>query len=203
MDTTRVAHYYNRNAGHYDDSMRMFERWLGPEGRPWACAQARGDVLEIAIGTGRNLPFYAADVRLTGVDISEAMLAIARQRARDLGRQVELRVGDAQALDFPAGTFDTVVSTLSMCAIPDAPRAIAEAQRVLRPDGRLVLFEHVRSPNLFVRTFQRLVNPLSLRFACDDLLREPARMVAAQGLAIEQLDRLKLGIVERVVARAH
>jgi ubiquinone/menaquinone biosynthesis C-methylase UbiE len=119
--------------------------------REWVCAQATGNVLEIGIGTGRNLPHYPHDMRLTGVEVSPAVLAIARARARELGREVDLRVGDAQALEFPDESFDSIVCTLSLCTIPDDRAAVAEMRRVLRAGGRLLLLEHVRSPLLPVR----------------------------------------------------
>jgi ubiquinone/menaquinone biosynthesis C-methylase UbiE len=88
--------------------MAFMERWLFAGGREWVCRQAVGEVLEVAIGTGCNLPFYAPGVHLTGVEFSPAMLELARQRASDLRRQVDLRVGDAQALDLANEAFDTV-----------------------------------------------------------------------------------------------
>ena len=94
------------------------ERILFEDGRQWACSRATGDVLEVAIGTGRNLPFYPPHVRLTAIEFSPAMLDIARKRAANPGRQiaaVDLRLGDAQALDLPDAAFDTVICTLSLC----------------------------------------------------------------------------------------
>ncbi len=137
---------WDKQAASYDKRIGWFERRMfGEEHRPWAARRARGDVLEVAVGTGLNLPFYAPDVRLTGIDISPSMLDLARQRAADLGRAVDLREGDAHALAFPGASFDTVVCTLSLCNIPDPDRAIAEMKRVLRQDGRLVLVDHIRS----------------------------------------------------------
>lgn len=74
--------------------MGFYERLLFRGGREWVCSQAAGEVLEIAVGTGRNLPHYSAGVRLTGIELSPAMLEIARARARELGRDADLRVGD-------------------------------------------------------------------------------------------------------------
>ena len=181
--------------------MRFFDRLLFAGGREWVCAQATGEVLEIAIGTGRNLPHYAHDVRLTGIEVSPAMLEVARARARDLGRAADLHVGDAQALEFPDESFDTVVCTLALCTIPDDRAAVAEVRRVLRPGGRFLLLEHVRSPLLPVRLGQRLLDPLFLRLEGDHLLREPLEHVEAEGFAIERVERAKLGIVERAAAR--
>jgi len=200
-ETQRVLHLYEKEAHKYDRQMRFFERLLFTGGREWVCAQAAGEVLEIAIGTGRNLPHYPPDVQLTGIELSPAMLELARARARELGRQVDLRVGDVQALEFPDESFDTVVSTLTLCTIPDDRVAVAEVRRVLRPDGRFLLLEHVRSRLLPVRLAQRMLDPLAVRFEADHLLREPLEQLQAEGFVVESLERSKLGIVERVAAR--
>jgi ubiquinone/menaquinone biosynthesis C-methylase UbiE len=180
--------------------MGRWERVLFGGGREWVCSKARGDVLEIAIGTGRNLPYYPADVRLTAVELSPQMLEIARKRAADVGREVDLRLGDAQSLDFPDDSFDTVVCTFALCTIPDERQAVAEAFRVLRPEGRFVLIEHVRSPRFPVRAVQRAIDPISVRFGGDHQVREPLEHLEPAGFKVEHVNRSKLGIVERVAA---
>src|SRR5262249_41267843 len=151
----RVREIFDASAASYDRATAFNEKLLFGDGRAWACSQATGQVLEIAIGTGLNLPFYPADVEITGIELSPAMLEIASQRAHSLGRQVDLVVGDAQALPFPDQRFDTVVCTISLCSIPDERQAIAEVWRVLRPGGRFVALEHVRSPNTIIHGFER------------------------------------------------
>jgi ubiquinone/menaquinone biosynthesis C-methylase UbiE len=200
-ETERVLRLYEKEAPKYDRQMRFFEWLLFGSGREWVCSQAEGEVLEIAVGTGRNLPYYPDGVRLSGVELSPAMVEIARTRARELGREIDLRVGDAQALEFPDESFDSVVCTLSLCTIPDDRAAVAEVRRVLRPGGRFLLLEHVRSPLLPIRIAERLLEPLMLRFEADHLTREPLEHLRAEGFAIERLERSKLGIVERVAAR--
>lgn len=199
-ETKRVKDIYEEVADRYDRLIGFPERLLFKGGRQWVCSQARGDVLEIALGTGRNLPHYPQGVRLTGIELSPAMLEVARQRAGDLGIQANLREGDAQSLPFADESFDTVVSTLSLCTIPDDRRALAEAARVLRPGGRLLLLEHVRSPNPAVRAAQRLLDPLTVRFQSDHLLREPLDHLDETGLELENVERSKQGLVERVAA---
>jgi ubiquinone/menaquinone biosynthesis C-methylase UbiE len=201
VETERVLGLYEKEAGKYDREMNFFDRLLFAGGREWVCSQAAGDVLEIGIGTGRNLSHYRDDVSLIGLELSPAMLEIARARARELGREVDLRVGDAQALEFPDDSFDAVVCTLSLCTIPDDRAAVAEVRRVLRPGGRFLLLEHVRSPVLPVRLGQRLLDPLAVRFEADHLLREPLEHLRAERFEVERCERSKLGIVERVVAR--
>jgi ubiquinone/menaquinone biosynthesis C-methylase UbiE len=200
-ESRRVRDLYDREAARYDSIVRIPERLLFADGRVWATAHAIGDVLEIAVGTARNLRHYRSDVRLTGVDISPAMLAIAQERAQALGRATDLRVGDAQNLDLPTERFDSVVSTLALCTIPDDRRALAEAWRVLRPGGRLILLEHVRSPQPMVRLLQRLLEPLAIRYAGDHLLRDPLDHLSDLGFSIEYCGRSRAGIVERLVAR--
>ena len=200
-ETERVRRIWEKIARDYDRSMSFVERLLFAGGREWVCSQAEGDVLEIAVGTGRNLPFYPRAVRLTGVDFSPAMLEIARSRAAQAGMDVELREGDAQMLDFADASFDTVVCTLSLCSIPDDRRAVAEVKRVLRPGGRFLLMEHVRSPVLPVRFGQYVINWFSVRFQGDHMLREPLEHLRVFGFLVERLERRKLGFVELVAAR--
>ncbi|MEV4490185.1 class I SAM-dependent methyltransferase [Micromonospora coxensis] len=192
---------WDRHAAGYDRQMNLLERRFLRDTRAWICRQATGDTLEVAVGTGRNLPYYAADVRLTGVDLSPRMLEIARRRAADLGRQADLRLGTAHQLDFPDASFDSVVCTLSLCAIPDDRRAVAEMIRVLRPGGLLLLADHVVGATRAVRAVQRLLELVSVPAAGEHFRRRPITHVAAAGLHIEKHERFARGVVERLAAR--
>jgi ubiquinone/menaquinone biosynthesis C-methylase UbiE len=199
--TKRLRRYWDKHARTYDTQIAFWEGRLFADGRQWVCAQAAGEVLEVAIGTGRNLPHYPPDVRLTGVEFSPAMLDLARRRAEELGRRVDLRLGDAQALDLPDASFDTVVCTLSLCAIPDEERAVAEMRRVLRPGGRLLLLDHVVGQPRWVRAVQWLLERVTGPLQGEYLRRRPLLHVQAQGFEVERHQRSKLGIVERLSAR--
>jgi ubiquinone/menaquinone biosynthesis C-methylase UbiE len=196
-----LRRYYDKTADRYDRQIRFFERILFGGGREWVCSQAEGDVLELAVGTGRNLRHYPAGVRLTGIEYSPGMLELARKEAVKVRPDADLREGNAEALDFPDASFDTVTCTLALCTIPDDRAAVAEAMRVLRPGGRLLLLEHVRSPVLPVRLAERALEPLFLRLEHDHLTREPLEHVRAAGFTVERVERSKLGIVERLAAR--
>ena len=197
----RLRRYWDKQAGSYDREIAFLERLLLGNGREWVCRQATGDVLEVAIGTGRNLPFYPPDVRLTAVEFSPAMLELARQRAQELGRTVDLRLGDAQALDLPDESFDTVVCTLSLCGIPDERPAVQEMKRVLRPGGQLLLLDHIAGSPAWVRAIQWTLEQFTSRLSSEYFLRRPLLTVQSEGFIVEHSERSKLGIVERVVAR--
>jgi ubiquinone/menaquinone biosynthesis C-methylase UbiE len=199
-ETERVRRLYEKEAPKFDRSMGRWDRTLFAGTREWVCAQAKGDVLEIAIGTGLNLPFYSDAVRLTGVELSPAMIEVARARAEELDREVELRLGDAEALEFADASFDTVICTYSLCTIPDDRAAVREVKRVLRPGGKFLLAEHVRSPMAIVRFVEMLIEPMAVRLGGDHLTREPLEHLEAEGFAVEDVHRSKLGIVELVRA---
>jgi ubiquinone/menaquinone biosynthesis C-methylase UbiE len=192
---------WRRMAGKYDKGMRLAEKWWITGGREWVCAQATGEVLEVAIGTGLNLGHYPPGVRLTGVDFSRAMLAIAQRRADETGREVTLIEGDAQGLPFPDASFDTVVCTLGLCCVPNEWLALAEMSRVLRPGGQLLLLDHIASSNSLLRLAQRVAEQVSVRMNGDYMTRRPARLLGDAGLVIERSERLKAGTIERVRAR--
>jgi ubiquinone/menaquinone biosynthesis C-methylase UbiE len=201
--TVRWHRYWDRKSGDYDKEMGVWDRRLFGDSREWACSRAAGEVLEVAVGTGLNLPFYPDRVAVTGIDLSQGMLDIAKARAADLDQVVMLRQGDAHALPFDAASFDTVLCTFGLCAIPDIDTAVDEMVRVLRPGGRLILVDHVASSNPIARGVQRLLELATVPLAGEHFLRRPIRQVQARGLEIRLHQRFKLGLVERLVAEKH
>lgn len=197
----RLRRHWDRHARTYDRQMGFMDRTFFGDTRQWLCHRAVGEVLEVAIGTGLNLHRYPDDVRLTGVDLSPVMLDHARRRAEATGRQAELSPGDAQRLEYADDAFDTVVCTFSLCAIPDDREAVAELKRVLRPGGQLLLADHVVSTAWPVRVLQRLLELVTIPIGGEHFRRRPLRHVQEAGFVIEQHDRFKLGIVERLIAR--
>jgi ubiquinone/menaquinone biosynthesis C-methylase UbiE len=200
-ETAKVLRVWEKTAPGYDKQIAFFEKiWFGG-GREWLGARAQGRVLEVAIGTGLNLPHYPADATVTGIELSPAMLAIAKQRAADLGRDVGLHTGDAEALPFDEAAFDTVVCALSLCTIPDPAAAIGEMKRVLVPGGLLLLLDHIASTWPPIYAAQWLLERLTIRAAGEHLTRRQLPLVRAAGFDIVEAERLKAGTVERVLAR--
>jgi ubiquinone/menaquinone biosynthesis C-methylase UbiE len=200
-DSAKWRGYWDKHSASYDAQMRFWDRVLFKDSRAWACSQAVGDTLEVAVGTGLNLPNYPAKARITGIDFSPAMLEVARKRARELGRAVELREADAQELPFPDGSFDSVVCTFSLCAITDDRRAISEMKRVLRPGGRLMLADHIAGKLWPIRAAQRLLELVTVPLQGEHFLRRPLETVQAEGFEVQRRERFGAGIVERIVAR--
>ncbi|MFD2419830.1 class I SAM-dependent methyltransferase [Amycolatopsis pigmentata] len=196
----RLRALWDRYASRYDRDMGLVERVWFRGGREWVCGQAAGEVLEVAVGTGRNLPYYPGDVRLTGMDFSPAMLDLAGRRAAELGREATLREADAQALPYDDASFDTVVCTLGLCGFPDQRVAITEMHRVLRPGGTLLLLDHVGSHHRPIWFGQRLLEKLTVSMLGDYQTRRPLPLVEEAGFVVRRRERLKLGTVERLAA---
>ncbi|MDZ5445100.1 methyltransferase domain-containing protein [Micromonospora sp. 4G57] len=199
--TARQKRVWDKTAPTYDKKIALFEKIWFAGGRQWLGQRAHGRVLEVAIGTGRNLPHYRFGTSVTGIELSPAMLAIARERAADLGRAVELREGDAEQLPFDDASFDTVVCALSLCTIPDPAIAIAEMYRVLAPGGTLLLVDHIASSWPPIRAAQWLLERITIRAAGEHFTRRQLPLVQAAGFQIAETERLKAGTVERILAR--
>jgi ubiquinone/menaquinone biosynthesis C-methylase UbiE len=155
------------------------ERWTIRDSRKWICSLAHGRTLEVAVGTGLNLPLYGRDLELTGIDINPGMLAMARRRAMELRRFIDLLETNAEMLPFPDASFDTVVCTLAVCSVADRGAAIAEMYRVVRPGGRLLLLDHLERRWIRGR---------------------PADLAVRHGFVPERRERLWMGLIERLAA---
>jgi ubiquinone/menaquinone biosynthesis C-methylase UbiE len=202
--TERVRRHFDAHAADYDQQMRFVERHLLGEHREWATSRASGAVLELAVGTGLNLPFYpAAATGVVGVELSEQMLTRARQRISLTGlSRCRVLQADVANLDWADGSFDTVVSTYALCTIPEPAAALREARRVLRDDGLLVLVEHGPARNRLILAGQRLLNPWWVRLQADDMLRDPVALAREAGFDVQEYERAgRAGLVYRIAAR--
>lgn len=143
----------------YDAYMWPQERMGFRRQRQRMAGEARGRVLEVAAGTGLTLPFYTRAEEVIAIDSDPAMLKRARRRAANASCPVRLLQADAQSLPFADAEFDTIVIAFGLCTIPHPERAVREARRVLKPDGRLLFLEHVRSTGRRHARLQDLAAP--------------------------------------------
>jgi ubiquinone/menaquinone biosynthesis C-methylase UbiE len=197
----RQRRVWDAGADRYDRQIAVLDRTWFAGGREWLGERAEGRVLEVAVGTGRNLAHYPPGTVLTGLELSPRMLDLARRAALDLGVAVDLHEGDAEHLPFADASFDTVVCALGLCTIPDPAAAVREMHRVLVPGGRLLLLDHVRSTWPPLRLAQWLLERLTIRAAGEHFTRRQLPLVVAAGFEVVETTRLRAGTVERVWAR--
>lgn len=150
--------------------------------------QASGRVLEIGVGSGLNLPLYEAATHVIGLDPSTRLLSMARTAAGELGRSIELVEGSAESIPLPDHSVDTVVSTWTMCSIPEVARALSEMRRVLKPEGRLLFAEHGRSPEPRVVRWQDRLTPVWKRIGGGCHLNRPIdQLIRDAGFRVQHL----------------
>jgi phosphatidylethanolamine/phosphatidyl-N-methylethanolamine N-methyltransferase len=193
--------HYDRIAPYYDLLGALFEL----RARAWRRALwervGPGHVLELGVGTGRNLPFYPPGAEVTAIDISSGMLECARRRAARLGTRVTLHEADAQVLPYPEASFDSVVATFVFCTIPDPQRALREARRVLVPGGRILVLEHVLSRRPALRRTMRWLEPLTAHLCADHVDRETVELVRRVGFVDVVAQHRALDVVQQIEAR--
>jgi len=161
---------------------------------------ARGEVLEIGLGTGLNLPHYPGGVsRLRAVDPAPLLPDRVRQRSRAVAFPIQIKQVSAETLPFDDRTFDYVVSTWTLCTIPEPVKALRGIRRVLKPNGVFLFLEHGRSEDAKVAAWQDRLNPLQRVIGCGcNLNRKIDQLIWQAGLAVTQLDRFQMQRVPRL-----
>lgn len=180
-----VVSKYNRIAAVYDLMELPIEIFLYGRWREEALSNLKGRVLEIGVGTGRNLKYYPSGALVTGIDNSEGMLEKARKKAEGM-QNITLLLMDAEHMEFPDNTFDYVVTTFVLCSIPDPVRALKEMRRVLKPSGELIAIEHMRSKNSLIARIEDLINPIMFFFIGDDMTRNTVGNIKKAGFTITE-----------------
>jgi ubiquinone/menaquinone biosynthesis C-methylase UbiE len=195
-----ILQKYDRFAGWYDVVEGLPDLLGVSRLRRRMLRRAMGKVLEVAVGTGKNLAYYPRDCRIIAGDLSNEMLDVAERRALKLAIHVSFLVGDAGKLPFGDQSFDAVVSSLSTCTFPDPLAALKEMHRVCRPAGRILLLEHGRSNREWLGQFQdrkadKFARPLGCHWN-----REPLELVRAAGLHVIEARRVFFGIFHQIEA---
>ena len=199
--TAKLIADWDAGASRYDALTAPLERRFMAPSRRWVTERASGDVLELGVGTGANLGYYGAEVRLTGLDWSIGMLNLARDKAGRLNRPVILHQADATVLPFEDASFDAVVATFLLCSVPDLTASLSEGLRVLRPGGRLLLADHVGSSFPPLRALQHLLEWVTGPRNGEYWTRRPLVRLRDLDADIVETRRTTFGVLECVHAQ--
>lgn len=200
LTTKEISEKYNQFARWYDWVEGVFDLLGVSRLRRRLLQRASGKVLEVAVGTGKNLRYYPANCQVTVVDISKQMLKIAQKRAAKLRMDASFLLTDAESLPFPDKSFDTVVSSLSTCTFPSPLVALQEMTRVCRTKGKILLLEHGRSDREWMgRWLDRRADRHAKQLGCH-WNREPLELVREASLNVVEAQRVFFGIFHEIQA---
>ena len=190
----------------YDRQAGLFDFWEAPiealgfkrlRKRLWSEVHG-ARILEVGVGTGKNLPYHPEGSRSVAVDLSPGMLRRAARKADRLGRDVDLVLADAQRLPFRDGAFDAAAATFVFCSVPDPVLGLREVHRVLRQDGDLHLLEHVRSRNPIIGRLMDWTNPLWVRVSGANINRDTVANVQRAGFELDAVESRMFGILKLI-----
>lgn len=187
---------YNRAAKFFEITESMMEKGKMRFWRQAVWKEARGKVLEVGVGTGKNIQYYPENVEVTAIDFSEKMLEFAREKADKYGKKVDLRLMDVQTLEFPDDTFDTVVTTCVFCSVPDPVKGLQEIRRVCKKDGQVIMLEHVRSKKPLLGTIMDLLNPVVVRIVGANINRNTVENLIKAGFKVDAEKNFMMDIVK-------
>ena len=198
-ETARTRARYQRISRIYDLMEILPERRYAPwRKRLWALVEGT-DVLEVGVGTGKNVPYYPPGMNISAIDLTPGMLALARKRLNGIEKDVKFYLGDVQALEFPDNSFDAAVATFVFCSVPDPVLGLHELRRVLKPGGQVLLLEHVRSTNSVAGTLMDVLEPLVVRLMGPHINRRTVENVRKAGLKIEQVEDMGMGGIFKLI----
>jgi ubiquinone/menaquinone biosynthesis C-methylase UbiE len=200
--TEIIRKRYDRAAKYYDAVENMMEKKWFSRWRKLLFSFVKGPkVLEVGVGTGKNMPYYSQDWEIVAIDFSPKMLEKAKERSAKLNLQVDLRLMDVQHLEFSDNSFDTVVTACVFCSVPDPILGLKEIRRVLKDDGVLVMLEHVRSKKEPIGKIMDILNPLVVGIYGANINRNTVENVKKAGFEIVEEKNLLSDIVKLIIAK--
>ncbi len=195
----KIRRRYNRIAKFYDIFEQPMEIMVMKNWRKEVMQDLRGNILEVGVGTGKNIEYYPEGANITAIDFSEKMLAKARDRALKLNKKVNLIQMDAQNMSFPDNFFDTVFTTCVFCSVPDPIKGLKEIRRVCKPTGRIIMIEHVRSEKKVLGLIMDLLNGLVVNIIGSNINRRTVDNIHRSGFVNVQVSNLSGDIVKKIV----
>ena len=191
---------YDRISKVYDLMEKPIEVALFRHWRKDLLRMVSGEVLEVGVGTGKNIPYYGDEASVVAVDISKKMLERARKKATIAITKPSFVVMDTENLALKNHSFGTIVATFVYCSVPDAVKGFLELKRVCKQEGRILLLEHVRSRQPLLGKLMDVLNPLTLRVAEFKINRETGRNIKCGGLNLILEKNLKWNVIEFFMA---
>ena len=189
---------YNRISPIYDIMEIPMETMMFSNWRKDILSRLSGRVLEVGIGTGKNIPYYPDDCEVVGIDISDKMLSHAKEKARS-SNNISLFRMDAENLGFKDESFDYVITTFVLCSIPQPVPALEEMKRVCKPDGMVINLEHMKSDNKFIASVEDLLNPITKATTGVNINRETVENVKKAGLDVTEVKNMAFKDVFRLI----
>jgi len=163
---------------------------------------AKGNILEVGIGSGLNIPFYEAEGinKIWGIDPSEELIAMAKKQVKDDTPDIEFIISKAEEIDFDDAFFDTILMTYTMCTITNLSEAFTEIRRVIKPSGKLIFCEHGMAPDENVVKWQNRINTFwpKISGGCN-INKEISRIIESSGFSIANLDNMYLPKTPKVL----
>lgn len=199
--TEKIKARYNRISPYYDLMEFLVEKGVFSRWRSKIFDSLDGDtVLEVGVGTGKNMDFYPVGKAITAIDFSRGMLSRARRKAQEKGINVDLVEMDVQDLQFDDQTFDTIVATFVFCSVPDPVRGLQEIKRVCKKGGKIILLEHVRPGSTPLGKIFDLLNPITVRLMGVNINRNTVANIQRAGLNVLEEKNLFRNVVKLLVA---
>ena len=162
-------------------------------------SEVYGKVLEVEVGTGKNIPYYPESVDLIAIDFSKKMLDKAKAKFQNSGKKVKLIEMDVQKMDFPDNSFDCVLTSCVFCSVPLPVDGLKEIRRVCKPEGKIVMLEHVRSNHKAVGTFMDIINPVPLYLYGANINRDTIGNLKKAGFNQITVTDLWLDIFKKII----
>ena len=198
-ETETIRKRYDRVSKVYDFFEQPMEALAFKKWRVLAFQDLKGKVLEVGVGTGKNIPYYPDDVDMTAIDFSEKMLAIAQEKAKGFHKKIQFILMDAQCMDFPDNVFDQVITAFVFCSVPDPVKGLQEIRRVCKPDGKIIMIEHVRSEKKILGLIMDLFNPIPLHIYGANINRRTVENLQKAGFVNIEVKNLMGDIVKKIV----
>lgn len=203
IHSEKIRKRYNRASKFYDILEAPMEMMSLKGWRISLMKELNGKVLEVGVGTGKNIEYYPNGINITAIDFSERMLEKAREKAEKFNKKVTLMQMDAQDMKFSDNTFDTIFTTCVYCSVPDPIQGLKEMRRVCKPNGKIIMIEHVRSEKKVLGLIMDILNPIVVNTYGANINRRTVENIYKSGFKDVNVNNLYSDIVKKIIVYNH